>query len=278
MSPAIYDEHYTSRSDRFAAHLAQLIAYLEASGGRYPSRVLAKDTAERQLAVWVMCARASQRVTGFVLTPAQRRQLAALPGWTWTTDGTPRHQERRRERLESSVALVTAAARRAGTVEFPRGFRLPDGRNPVEALRFLRRTREQGRMPPELARRLERLPGWTWKRRLPDPVPGLDGWLALLDRFIAKHGHARVPVHYCVGTAKLGRWVSRMRTFHRRGHLAPEMAAALEARPEWRWNPLGVEPPRLAPPPRATRRAVQPSSRKSRPRGTPNSRRTRRRR
>ncbi len=253
MPPSPPRQPYTPRSDRFAIHLAELVAFLEASGGRYPSRVIARDEAELRLAIWVMYARGGRRSAGLVLTPGQCRQLEALPGWRWATDGTPLHQQRRRARLEECVRTVTAAARRCGSVRFPRGYRLPDCRNPVNDLRHLRITRVQGLMPDDLARKLERLPSWTWKRWRPDPVPDLDGWLALLDRYIASHGHTRIPVEYRVGTAKLGRWVSRMRTFQRKGRLAPEMIAALEARPAWQWNPHGYdlpwEPrPKLLPP------------------------------
>lgn len=247
--PAIVDNaHYTPQPDRFTLRLAGLVAFLKASGGRYPSRVEAKDEAERALALFVMnCRGAARGTSGTALTPARRRQLEALPGWTWATPGTALHQQRYRANLEACVATVEAAVRRLKTITFPRGYRLPDGRNPVTALRRVRIARENGTLPDDLARRLARLPRWTWRRHRPDPVPGLDGWLELLDRYIAKHGDTLVPVDYCVGTLKLGRWVSRVRTFRRKGRMTPGMAAALEARAEWRWNPHGEEPPRAAP-------------------------------
>jgi len=246
--PAIVDNaHYTPQRDRFTLRLAGLVAFLQASGGRYPSRVLAKDEAERALALFVMNCRGAIRATsGTALTPARRRQLEALPGWTWASAGTPLHQARFRANLEQHVATVEAAARRLKGIRFPRGYRLPDGRNPVTALRRVRTARELDMLPDDLARRLQRLPGWTWKRHTPDPVPGLDGWLKLLDAYIAKHGHTRIPVDYTVGTHKLGRWVSRVRTFARKGRMTDEMADALEARPAWRWNAWEVQVPRPA--------------------------------
>jgi hypothetical protein len=96
-----------------------------------------------------------------------------------------------------------------------------------------RATYRKGRMAPDRAARLESLPGWMWDA----PKDDWDRALAMIERFAAREGHARVPRDYLVDGFGLGSWVVIQRAKHRRGLLSGERAARLEALPGWEWAP-----------------------------------------
>ncbi len=99
----------------------------------------------------------------------------------------------------------------------------------VAARRIARR---KGRMPAEQAAVFEKLPGWSW-----DPQDeGFDKSLALLQRFVSREGHARVPHGHVEEGFGLGRWVVHLRQANRRGALDPHALTAVEAIPGWTWD------------------------------------------
>jgi hypothetical protein len=71
-------------------------------------------------------------------------------------------------------------------------------------------------------------------------------YLAALDAFCAREGHARVPIshveHTPAGTVSLGAWVSYVRSRYRAGLLAEHRVARLDAVPGWQWGPLRPGP------------------------------------
>jgi hypothetical protein len=74
--------------------------------------------------------------------------------------------------------------------------------------------------------------------------------LDALRAFAVEHGHTDVPIahtaHTPAGDLDLGRWVAYVRARHRKGALAPERAAPLEALPGWTWEPRRPGPKPLA--------------------------------
>jgi hypothetical protein len=67
-----------------------------------------------------------------------------------------------------------------------------------------------------------------------------DGWrvaLEYLGRFAEREGHARVPQNHEEGGYRLGAWVNKRRSEHRRGALSNARSAALESFPGWVWDP-----------------------------------------
>lgn len=60
---------------------------------------------------------------------------------------------------------------------------------------------------------------------------------ALLESFVAREGHARVPQRYEEADCRLGSWVSSQRVEHRKGTLTEDRVAALEALAGWTWRP-----------------------------------------
>jgi superfamily II DNA or RNA helicase len=61
--------------------------------------------------------------------------------------------------------------------------------------------------------------------------------LAELRAFAKREGHSRVPLQHREGDLALGAWAQTQRALHRKGSLAPERVAALEALPGWLWRP-----------------------------------------
>jgi len=65
--------------------------------------------------------------------------------------------------------------------------------------------------------------------------------IGALQRFVAEHGHAKVPSTYVVDVGNeqigLGTWVAYMRTKYRKQALNQEKISQLESLPGWLWNP-----------------------------------------
>lgn len=71
-------------------------------------------------------------------------------------------------------------------------------------------------------------------------------YLAALNQFIGRTGHARVPAAHVeeIGGRQiaLGAWVGYTRQRFRRGSLAPQRAEQLAGLPGWQWGPLSPGP------------------------------------
>ena len=67
-----------------------------------------------------------------------------------------------------------------------------------------------------------------------------------LEKFVAEHGHARVPAASRVEVdgiiVALGSWVSYLRVKHKTGTLAIDKKAQLETFPSWTWGPCKPGP------------------------------------
>jgi superfamily II DNA or RNA helicase len=61
-------------------------------------------------------------------------------------------------------------------------------------------------------------------------------WLGLLEAFVEREGHARVPVAHRENGFKLGGWINGQRTERERNHLRPEREARLAAVAGWVWD------------------------------------------
>ena len=59
----------------------------------------------------------------------------------------------------------------------------------------------------------------------------------LLERFVEREGHSRVPQGYRDNGYRLGAWLTRQRQLHRQGNLPNERACRLERLPDWAWDP-----------------------------------------
>jgi hypothetical protein len=66
-------------------------------------------------------------------------------------------------------------------------------------------------------------------------------YLGLLERFVDRERHARVPAQWREGGYRLGQWVDGQRQNYRRGILDPERRARLEAVSGWVWDARQAE-------------------------------------
>ena len=80
--------------------------------------------------------------------------------------------------------------------------------------------------------RLEGLPGWTWHAH----SERWSGGLKLLQQFIAREGHARVPAQQVEGGFYLGAWVREQRRAAADGDLHTSRRARLVNVPGWVWD------------------------------------------
>jgi len=95
-----------------------------------------------------------------------------------------------------------------------------------------RRNYKSGILPEERRRSLEALDAWVWN---PRQAPWQNG-LRYVKRFVAREGHARVPVKHVENGFELGSWVTRQRKCHKRDTLSAERREALEALEGWTWD------------------------------------------
>jgi superfamily II DNA or RNA helicase len=151
--------------------------------------------------------------------------LAALPGWAWGAN------EADWERGFSYLARFVA---REGDARVPQTH--------VEDGYFLGRwvSKQRSRraeLHPDRVARLEALPAWTWH---PHEATWEEGY-SLLQRFIEREGHARIPRSYSEDGFALGRWIDKNRARQRARQLDPDRIARLEALPGWLWSPYEAD-------------------------------------
>ncbi len=148
-------------------------------------------------------------------------RLQALPGWTWDAYAA---------RWEDGFAHLRMYVAREGDARVLLGFKTSDG-YPLGV--WVSTQRGRAATPPERAARLEAVAGWTWDGYADQWEEGI----ALLQRFIERTGHARVPVTFeTTDCFPLGRWVSNRRP--ERARMSAERVTRLEALPGWVWRVL----------------------------------------
>jgi len=174
----------------------------------------------RALGIWV-CGQRSQRDR---LPVERRRRLERFPGWAWRLQG-----EGSTAWEEWLVVLETYVARE-GHARVPQGH-VEEGRALGRWVSDRRKRR--ARLSAEQQERLEALPGWAWCVR-GDGSPAWEEWFVLLEAFVAREGHARVPATHVEEGCSLGSWVGRQRRNRKR--LSTEQQHRLEALPKWAWQ------------------------------------------
>jgi superfamily II DNA or RNA helicase len=158
-------------------------------------------------------------------------RLEALPGWSW--ESWPELD------WEKNFSNLQQYAEREGHCRVPPSHSENGQRLGLWVL--AQRADYKKRLPrltPQRASRLESLPGWTWGE-LRKPSIGWDGYFGLLQRFVEREGHARVPAPHLEDGHRLGGWVSNQRQNYARGRagqMTVERVALLEALPGWSWS------------------------------------------
>ena len=86
------------------------------------------------------------------------------------------------------------------------------------------------RLSTERISRLENLSGWTWDARQAAWEEGF----TVLEKYVAREGHARVPAYHIEEDFNLGQWVNRQRG--RKKRHSTERVYRLESLTGWTWN------------------------------------------
>ncbi|MDJ0763977.1 MAG: helicase associated domain-containing protein [Myxococcota bacterium] len=95
----------------------------------------------------------------------------------------------------------------------------------------LRQRQAKDELPPDRLKALGNLDGWYWSGQ----EAKWDRACDLLNQFIEREGHARVPKLHIEGDFKLGVWVMHQREKYRRGALSRERQKYLNKIPGWDW-------------------------------------------
>jgi hypothetical protein len=205
--------------ERFQEMLALLRRFARREGhARVP---FAHQEAGQRLGVWVGNRRMAFQHRS--LPQAQAGALESVPGWTWNAS--------RQHDPDRILKALAAFVRREGHARVPQAH-AEDGLRLGLWVSHQRQAFGRGRLPPLLARRLERFPGWSW-----DPQGDRHRrTLALLRRYVKREGHACVPWLHVEDGVRLGQWVLARRERFRAGRLSKAEAAELESLPGWTWR------------------------------------------
>jgi len=177
---------------------------------------------EFKLGSWVNQQRQSWKRNRAELSVFRVQRLERLPGWEWTPNNSA---------WEYGFAILKQFASREGNCHVPNtategGFRLG------QWVRVQRTSHRAGKLSKEKVTMLEGLPDWTW-----EPFDRLwETGFSKLQEYVRRHHHALVPVAHIESDFPLGMWVSNQRGFHKRGKLAADRVARLEAMHGWLWK------------------------------------------
>jgi hypothetical protein len=187
------------------------------------------------LAQWVGRARTAQR-NGRL----QLERVIALDrraGWTWCEPAavinprTGMPQTNRGARFDDGLAALDDFLAREGHAHPPTAH--VEGSYRLGAWVSNRRTDHRTNvLSLERITALESRAGWVWDAQ----DNGFQSGLVALDAFVAREGHAQVPIIHVEGVLRLGRWVASVRATRRQGKLRQDRISMLERRSGWSWS------------------------------------------
>ena len=180
---------------------------------------------EYPLGQWVKMQR--NRFRRYPVSPERVARLERLPGWVWNPVDAA--WEEGFSTLEQFVAREGHA--RAPSTQMEEDFPLGSWVG-TQRMRY-----RAGRLTDDRVARLEALPNWAWNTM----DAAWEGGFSALEQFVAREGHARVPVAHIEGGYTLGTWANDQRKRYRRGHLLLDRIRRLETLPGWAWSPQDAE-------------------------------------
>lgn len=221
---------WDARHARWQANYNLLKKYIEDHGHGYVPRTYSKDGV--QLGVWVWNQKSKYRQGR--LLPERQEKLETLTGWTWehAKSRGPRQVESTNSTLDDKwqrrYGLLLQYGKREGHFMVP-ARHIEDDIRLGKWVQIQRKNRDK--LPPQRYELLDHLEGWAWV--------GQDArWelrFELLQKFVAREGHGRVPKNHVEEGINIGVWVMHQRDSYRRGELSSERIAALEELPGWYW-------------------------------------------
>ena len=172
------------------------------------------------------------------MPPARAALLEAIRGWRWNPGSSDDAMQAPRG-FEQGLADLHSYYREKGHLRVPRDYRTASGRILANWVLHQRKFYRRGELSADRVAALEALDGWQWNpHALPDRrLRGFDSGLADLRAYVQEHGHVRIPRGYKSPSGRaLWTWVGTQRTFYRRGRLAADRIAALQAIEGWTWR------------------------------------------
>jgi len=157
------------------------------------------------------------------LSDSRAERLEAVAGWSWDP-----HSSNWEEGFRHLIAYVDEHSHAGVPVDFVDDEEFSLG----QWARVQRVQYAAGKVPKDRAERLQSLLGWRWDTYS-------EGWeenFAILERYVARTGTARVHRDHVEEGVPLGTWAGNQRAFFRRGKLSADRVARLEALPGWQWR------------------------------------------
>ncbi|EKT78843.1 helicase associated domain-containing protein (plasmid) [Rhodococcus opacus] len=136
-------------ADRWEEGVGRLLDYVDHHGHARVPRSYTIDG--YRLGKWVNRQRSRRRAG--TLDPDRERRLQDVPGWTWAA---------RADKWEDGFGRLLDYVEHHGHARVPRSYTI-DGYRLGTWIDRQRRRRIAGTVDPDCERRLEELPGWTWK-------------------------------------------------------------------------------------------------------------------
>ena len=184
---------------------------IENSGAPISSGYVDKDGLK--VGTWIV----SQRVAYLSdqLDDGKRSLLESLPNWSWDPI---------EDRWLSMYEATRVASINANGLPIRFHYVNEDGLRIGSWIIQQRRNKMKGKLGVEKAKMLEELPGWTWD-------PRDENWelgYLLLRQFVDLHGSANPNKDYEIDGFKLGSWLGRQRSQHKKGLLSDDQKSRLE--------------------------------------------------
>ncbi len=213
-------EHATSSWEQGFAHLEEFVA--REGHAQMPAKFVTGNSI--RLGMWVTRQRYAH---GKGLLDAQRTaRLESVAGWAWDISV---------EQWEVGFGQLKIYLETVGHTRVVQGFEMADGYQLGSWVHAQRASYSKGKLGLQYSARLELLPGWVW-------VPSTDRWdtkLVLLQMWVMRNGHARIPRSYRTKDGlELGAWAGMQRLLYGKGRLSEDRIARLEAVIGWSWTVL----------------------------------------
>lgn len=183
------------------------------------------------------------------ISHAEIERLEQVPGWTW--DPLQARQEEWDKIFELNVQTVEKMVQEQGSLFWDS--KAPGNEAPETGVRDLRRWLEKQRggyrrqlLPPERARRLETIPGWTWDYRAEVEKPPSKAFMErvfLVTEWVHQSQGRPLPTKRTVYKGvNIGKWISHRRTDYKDGRLTQAQIDAVETIPNWIWSGEEIDP------------------------------------
>jgi len=159
------------------------------------------------------------------LSNSRYKLLSAIPGWEWEPNAS----------LETiwdgHFSALLGFANREGHSRVPPRFVEEDLRL-GQWVGVQRTLYKNGKLPENRVQRLETVPNWSWNLN----TTRTDNYRTVIDLFVQREGHARIPRNHIENGTKLGQWAGIQRSNYKKGILSEDDISYFEQLAEWAWD------------------------------------------